>query len=88
MGIREGKRNPEGKMMMTCQEAVNRLYEYLDRELDNATAAQIENHLDLCRLCCDHFEFEQKIKELVHNSCLLEKAPQILKDRILSKLKS
>jgi mycothiol system anti-sigma-R factor len=74
-------------MIMTCQEAVKRLYEFLDRELDNVTAAQIETHLDLCRLCCDHLEFERKMKELIHNSCISEKAPQILKDKILSKLK-
>jgi mycothiol system anti-sigma-R factor len=87
MGIRKRKRYPQGEVKMTCQEAINRLYEYLDRELDNAAATEIENHLDLCRLCCDHFEFEQKMKELVHNSCLSEKAPQILKDKILNRLK-
>ncbi|MEE9555173.1 MAG: mycothiol system anti-sigma-R factor [candidate division Zixibacteria bacterium] len=69
--------------MMTCQEAVDRLNEYLDRELDNLTSDQIDKHLDLCRLCCDHFEFEKKMKSLVQKSCIKEKAPAFLRDRIL-----
>lgn len=67
---------------MTCQEAVDKLYEYLDREIDDITAAQIEKHLDLCRLCCDHFEFEKKMKDLVQESCVQQKAPSILKNKI------
>jgi len=73
---------------MTCQEAVDRLYEYLDSEVDGMTAVQIEKHLDLCRLCCDHFEFEKKMKELVQNSCFQEKAPNFLKNKILDNLRS
>ena len=73
--------------MMTCQEAVDRLHEYLDRELDNMTSAQIDKHLDLCRLCCDSLEFEKKMKDLVQNSCINEKAPSFLRDRILGILK-
>jgi mycothiol system anti-sigma-R factor len=73
---------------MTCQEAVDKLYEYLDREIDDITAAQIEKHLDLCRLCCDHFEFEKKMKGLVQESCVQQKAPSILKNKIRKALES
>jgi mycothiol system anti-sigma-R factor len=71
---------------MTCQEAVERLYDYLDKEIDKITAARIEKHLDLCRLCCDHFEFEKKMKELVQKSCIRQKAPSFLKEKILKAL--
>ncbi len=73
--------------MMTCQEAVNRLYEYLDRELDNLTAAQIDKHLELCRLCCDKIEFEKNMKELVHKNCVKDKAPIFLREKIQEILK-
>ncbi len=72
---------------MTCQEAVDQLYEYLDAQLDNANAEQVQKHLDLCKLCCDHFEFEKQMKGLVHNSCVNQKAPSFLKDKILNSLK-
>lgn len=71
---------------MTCREAVDKLYEYLDNELDNVSSAQIKKHLDLCRLCCDHFEFEKTMKDLVHKCCQESKAPEILKDKIIGKL--
>lgn len=71
---------------MTCKEAVNKLHEYLDNELDNVTTEQIKKHLDLCRLCCDHFEFEKTLKDLVHKCCSSAKAPDILKEKILKSL--
>ncbi len=88
MGIRPGKRNTQREVRMTCKEAVDKLYEYLDREADGMTASQVEKHLDLCRLCCDHFEFEKKMKKLVKNSCFQEKAPTFLKEKILKALQS
>ncbi len=88
MGIRPGKRNTQREVTMTCKEAVDKLYEYLDREADGMTASQVEKHLDLCRLCCDHFEFEKKLKELVQKSCFQEKAPTFLKDKIQKALES
>lgn len=87
MEFRERKRDSKGELMMTCQEAVDVLYEYLDRELDNLRSDQIDRHLDLCRLCCDHFEFEKKMKDLVQKSCIKEKAPSFLKKRILGIIK-
>ncbi|UCE67133.1 MAG: mycothiol system anti-sigma-R factor [Candidatus Zixiibacteriota bacterium] len=71
---------------MTCQEAVNKLYEYIDSELDRATTEKIKKHLDLCRLCCDQFEFEKTMKELVHKCCDAAKAPDVLKEKILKSL--
>jgi len=71
---------------MTCKEAVNRLHEYLDKELDNVTAAQIKKHLDLCRLCCDQYEFEKTMKDLVHKCCSEAKASNLLKEKILDSL--
>ena len=73
---------------MTCREAVDKLYEYLDREADDMTAAQVEKHLDLCRLCCNHLEFEKKMKELVQKSCFQEKAPAFLREKIQQALQS
>jgi len=71
---------------MTCEEAVKKLFEYIDKELDGATQAQIDKHLDICTLCCDRFEFEQKLKGIIQKSCFNEKAPPILKQKIQSRL--
>jgi mycothiol system anti-sigma-R factor len=71
---------------MTCEEAVEKLYEYLDKELDQAVAAQLDHHLELCKICCDHFEFEKKMKKLVQDSCFKQNAPEMLKNKIMDNL--
>ena len=88
MGFRSTKRNTQREVKMTCKEAVDKLYEYLDLEADDMTAAHIEKHLDLCRLCCDHFEFEKRMKKLVQKSCFQEKAPAFLREKIQQALQS
>ncbi len=44
---------------MNCREAVERLYEYLDRELTPEVRAAVEHHLKECAGCFKHFEFER-----------------------------
>jgi mycothiol system anti-sigma-R factor len=68
---------------MTCEEAVKKLHEFLDHELDHATAEQVGKHLDLCKMCCDSMEFEKSLKKLVHDCCCLHKAPNFLREKIL-----
>jgi mycothiol system anti-sigma-R factor len=72
---------------MTCEEAVKKLYEYIDKELDKETVAQLDRHLEICKSCCDHFELEKKIKSLIQESCFDQKAPQFLKNKIKDNLK-
>jgi len=73
---------------MTCEEAVRKLYDYIDLELDQSIIQQIDKHLEICRMCCDHFEFEKRMKSLVHESCFQNKAPNFLKSKIVDDLNS
>ncbi len=73
---------PERDWQMTCEEAVQKLYEYLDKELDQESVEKLNRHLEICRSCCDHFEFEKKVRSLIQEKCTDEKAPAFLKDRI------
>jgi mycothiol system anti-sigma-R factor len=45
-----------------CDEALRRLFEYLDRELDGARHAEMEQHLHTCRACYSRAEFERHLK--------------------------
>ena len=45
-----------------CDEALRRLFEYLDRELDGARHAEMEQHLHTCRACYSRAEFEKRLK--------------------------
>lgn len=45
-----------------CEEALRRLFEYLDRELDGTRQAEMERHLHTCRACYSRAEFEKHLK--------------------------
>ncbi len=45
-----------------CEEALRRLFDYLDRELDTTHHAEMEQHLRTCRACFSRAEFERRLK--------------------------
>jgi len=48
--------------MISCKEAVSRLYAYLDRNLGRLSEAEVEAHLKLCRHCCGELEFAKQVR--------------------------
>jgi len=72
--------------MIKCEEVLRALYEYIDKELDEVSQAEIEEHLSLCNHCRRYHEFEVALKQLIHQSSFQEKAPEILKKRITEML--
>ena len=48
--------------MISCKEAVSRLYAYLDRNLGRVPEAEVEEHLKLCRHCCGELEFAKQVR--------------------------
>jgi mycothiol system anti-sigma-R factor len=70
-----------------CAGAMERLHEYVDRELTADELRQVRMHLDDCPPCQRHFDFEEHFKLLVHRKACPETAPPALLDRILGSLK-
>lgn len=48
--------------MISCKDAVSRLYAYLDRNLGRVPEAEVEEHLKLCRHCCGELEFAKQVR--------------------------
>jgi anti-sigma factor (TIGR02949 family) len=48
--------------MISCKEAVSRLYAYLDRNLGRVPEAEMEEHLKVCRHCCGELEFAKQVR--------------------------
>lgn len=48
--------------LINCQEALQRLFDYLDHELDAARREEMEQHLKICRACYSRAEFEKRLK--------------------------
>lgn len=52
-------------MSTGCAKAAEQVYFYLDDEIGWFRRWQVKRHLRKCRNCCDRFEFEERLKELV-----------------------
>ena len=48
--------------LIKCEEALARLLDYLDRELDPHRHTEMEQHLKVCRACYSRAEFEKRLK--------------------------
>lgn len=48
--------------ILTCDEALRFLAEYLDGELEQATDRDVESHLARCRSCYSRVDFEKRLK--------------------------
>ncbi len=68
-----------------CDEKVDRLFAYLDRELATADANEVRSHIEECRPCLDEVAVDQVLKDLVKRCCQ-EEAPVDLKLRIRAQL--
>ncbi len=48
----------DNAMMVPCDQVISKLWEYLDGALDEARAAKIREHLEMCARCLPHYNFE------------------------------
>ncbi len=70
----------------TCGDALARVYDYLDRELDLARSQAIAGHLEACPDCSEHYRLEQVVKELVQRTCCEQRAPEELRIKIVARI--
>lgn len=66
---------------LSCEEVIERLLEYLDRELDDISQQEIDRHLKRCYDCFSRAEFERRLRERIAATGS-QQAPERLKKRI------
>ncbi|WP_163574320.1 anti-sigma factor family protein [Halomonas faecis] len=62
---------------LSCEDVIERLFDYLDRELDAQQAEDIEHHLARCRDCFTRAEFEKRLRERVAASGTVSAPPRL-----------
>ncbi len=68
-------------MSNQCEHAIDYLYQYIDEELTWMRRLRIRRHLRRCTNCLNAFEFENRLKERIHEGGR-DEPPQELFDRI------
>lgn len=66
---------------LDCDEALHRLYHFLDGELTPSRRAEIEEHLNGCSPCVDMYGFEAELRRVIACKCQ-ESVPMELRERI------
>jgi mycothiol system anti-sigma-R factor len=66
----------------SCDDVLSHVFEFLDRETDDARRAVIAEHLEDCSGCLRQFGIEQEFKALVRRRCGGDVPPPGLRDRI------
>ena len=68
-----------------CEQALDRLYEFLDSEMTPGDVARMKEHIASCSTCLSEYDLEEHVRELVRRSCC-ERAPIELRTRILTQI--
>jgi anti-sigma factor (TIGR02949 family) len=49
-----------------CEQALKRLFDFIDQELDDDERDAMQRHLSTCRSCFSRASFERRLKEKLH----------------------
>jgi len=77
-----GQANP---LTYTCEEAMPRLYDYIDNELTLEELQAMQDHIDGCESCTYEHRVRVKLKQIISESCF-EPAPEGLRERVAARL--
>ena len=69
-----------------CTEVLERVYSYLDGELDPPGCAKIRQHLDECGPCLREYGLEEVVKNLVHKYCGYDAVPAELRAKVMVRI--
>lgn len=71
-----------------CSGVLRDVWLFLDNEMDPANRAKVQQHLDECSPCLVEAGLDQKLKQLLHRKCGGDRAPEQLRDRLVTQLRS
>lgn len=73
---------------VSCREALERLFEYLDGELDGLTEEQVARHFQRCERCYPRLRFEEAFQRAIRSVQAGQEPPEALRRKVLGVLES
>ena len=68
--------------MISCEDALRLVHDFLDGELGDVPADQVRRHFEVCGQCYPHLQLETAYRDAVRRAAAGEEAPDTLKDRV------
>ena len=75
-----------GDEMISCNDALRLVHEYLDGELDGVSEAQVKAHFDVCQRCYPHLHLESAFREALQRCAGAQAAPPELRSKLIELL--
>jgi mycothiol system anti-sigma-R factor len=72
----------------SCEEALERIFEWLDGELDPESARRIGAHLEVCARCYPMVKFERSFRSALDRACRCEGIPDEVESGVMKALES
>ena len=71
-----------------CADVLDRVYTYLDGEIDLAECAKIRQHLEECAPCLKEYDLDSAVKALVARTCGCDVASEDLRGKVLARIRA
>jgi len=68
--------------MISCEDALRLVHDYLDGELEGVPENQVRQHFDMCERCYPHLKLESVYRDAMHRVGSGSGAPAGLKARV------
>ena len=72
--------------MMECEEALARLWEFLDGELPPDDEEAVKKHLDICNRCYPRYDFQRAYFEFTRRVRERDRTPASLRRRLFARI--
>ncbi|HVD47081.1 MAG TPA: mycothiol system anti-sigma-R factor [Candidatus Limnocylindria bacterium] len=67
---------------MNCNDCIEHLDSYVDRELNNTEMLELKLHLETCPPCADQYDFQVHLKRLVKVCCDKDEVPPAFREKL------
>ena len=69
-----------------CSEVLDKVYLYLDNEIEPVDYEKVRHHLDECGPCLKQYGLDKAVKSVVHRCCGSDRAPDSLRISVLARI--
>jgi anti-sigma factor (TIGR02949 family) len=78
--------NGQEMEMISCEDALSLIHEFIDGELGDVSGEQVKAHFDVCKRCYPHLHLEESFRAAIHRAAARETASPELKTRLMAVL--
>lgn len=71
---------------LSCTDAIEKVHEYLDGEMEEEAAAEVAHHFEVCQQCFPHLRLEERFREALRQTLAKEQCPDSLRTQVLELL--